>query len=123
MTFKYNREIYPRTALIKAAYHFTDVAYLHLDCDRNYYLVIIEPKKGHQVKEQDFENEILAQLARYEIFRQTREIREISLARAMASSVVQEKTSDNSSEGDEDIPADTILKDWFDTHEQHSETS
>ena len=32
---KYNRELYSKTALIKAAYNFTDRAYLHLDADEN----------------------------------------------------------------------------------------
>lgn len=120
MTFMYKKELYPKTALIKAAYHFTDVAYLHLDCDDKNFIVDIEPKAGCELEERDFENEILAQLARYEIFRQTKEIREISLARAMASSVVNVEVEEESyAESDEeDVPADSILKDWFDTHEQ-----
>jgi hypothetical protein len=34
---QFNKELYSRVALIKAAYNFTDVAYLHLDADDKYY--------------------------------------------------------------------------------------
>ena len=30
---KFNKELYSKTALIKAAYNFTDKAYVHLDSD------------------------------------------------------------------------------------------
>ena len=36
---KYNRELYSKIALIKAAYNFTDRAYVHLDADEKYYYV------------------------------------------------------------------------------------
>ena len=34
---KYNKELYSKIALIKAAYNFTDRAYVHLDADKKYY--------------------------------------------------------------------------------------
>lgn len=112
MRFTYKKELYPKAALIKAAYHFTDAAYLHLDADETYYIVTIEAKEGHNLDSRDFENEILAQIARYEVFQQTKDIREISLARALASSVVD--TAGEPGPSDEnDVDADKILKDWF----------
>ena len=36
---KFNKELYSKTALIKAAYNFTDKAYVHLDSDDKYYLL------------------------------------------------------------------------------------
>ena len=33
---KFSKELYSRTALIKAAYNFTDMAYIHLDADDHY---------------------------------------------------------------------------------------
>lgn len=115
MRFWYRKEMYPKIAVIKAAYHFTDVAYLHLDCDEECYIVDIIPKKGELVEERDFENQILAQVARNEIYQQTKEIREITLARAVASSIVE----DNHAEADteESISAETILRNWFDENE------
>ncbi len=115
MRFFYRKEIYPRIAVIKAAYHFTDVAYLHLDCDEECYIVDIVPKEGKNVEERDFENQILAQVARNEIYKQTKGIREIALARALASSVVE--NDDEDEDTDENIPAKFILNNWFDTNE------
>lgn len=114
MVFQYKKELYPKIALIKAAYHFTDVAYLHLDCDEEYYTVEIVPKGENTIAERDFENQILAQTARNEIYKQTKEIREIALARALASSVVE---NDDCEEADESIPANQILNNWFDANE------
>ena len=41
---KYNRELYSKIALIKAAYNFTDRAYVHLDADEKYYYVSLNAK-------------------------------------------------------------------------------
>lgn len=42
---KFNRELYSKTALIKASYNFTDQAYVHLDADENYYYCIYSAKR------------------------------------------------------------------------------
>ena len=117
MVFKYNKKIYPKVVIIKAAYHFTDIAYIHLDCDEVYYIVSIEPKLGAEIDEKSFENETLAQVARYEVFQQTKNIREIPLARALASSVVEKNDNiDTFDLVDSDV-ADDILRDWFENNE------
>ena len=46
---RYKREIYPKTALLKAAYSFTDSVYVHLDSDDEYYYVSLIPKEGYPV--------------------------------------------------------------------------
>lgn len=117
---KYNRELYSKTALIKAAYNFTDRAYLHLDADKSYYYVSISTKDGQQeVTNQEFENEILAQSARHEIYLQTKNIRELMLARAVATSVVapREEAVETDSENTHAFSEDEILKDWFEANE------
>ena len=59
---KYNRELYSKIALIKAAYNFTDRAYVHLDADQNYYYVSLNVKnEKEEISDAEFENEILAQ--------------------------------------------------------------
>lgn len=116
---KYNRELYSKIALIKAAYNFTDKAYVHLDADEKYYYVSICEKDGkEEISENEFENEILAQSARHEIYLQTKSIRELMLARAVATSVVAPKDEDESSnsEIEQEFSEDEILKDWFDTN-------
>ena len=59
---KFRKELYSKIALIKAAYNFSDRAYIHLDADGDYYYVTIEPKAGDDmVSEQEFENEMLTE--------------------------------------------------------------
>ena len=128
MRFTYSKELYSRTALIKAAFHYTDRAYVHLDCDDSSYTVDIVQKPGcTPVDLREFDNTLLAQLAREEVYQKTKEIRKIALARAMASSVIEtnedvlaEKQNDRKVpeplplEEDTERPED-ILKDWFTT--------
>lgn len=115
---KYSKELYSKTALIKAAYNFTDKAYLHLDADNDYYYVSIIPKDGNdEVSNEEFENEILTQSARHEIYLQTKNIRELMLARAVATSVVAptEETTEPDTNDELEYSEEEILKDWFDS--------
>lgn len=43
--FQFHRDLYSKSALIKAAYNFTDRAYIHLDADETYYYVQIAAKR------------------------------------------------------------------------------
>lgn len=117
---KYRKELYSKTALIKAAYNFTDKAYIHLDADNDYYYVTISLKQGQEeITEKEFENEILTQSARHEVYLQTKNIRELMLARAVATSVIaptEEKTESNEQE-ELEYSEEEILKDWFDGNE------
>ena len=115
MKFRFKRELYSKTALLKAAYNYTDKAYVHLDADEDYYYVNIEMKDmGNSVSEKEFSNEMLAQSVRHEIYLQTKNIRELMLARALATSVV---TDPGVLQESVDVPdqycEDEILKDWF----------
>ena len=116
---KFNRELYSKIALIKAAYNFTDVAYVHLDADNNYYYVNILPKEGYSdVADEVFENEILAQSVRHEVYLQTKNIRELMLARAVATSVIASEEQPEYDEQSQDtFSEDEILKDWFASNE------
>ena len=110
---KFNKELYSKTALISAAYNFTDKAYVHLDADDQKYYVSLSGKEGStSISEEEFLNEILTQSVRHEVYRQTKNIRELMLARAMASSVMFEEEFDDYEES-EKYAEDEILKDWF----------
>lgn len=116
---KFCKELYSKVALIKAAYNFTDNAYVHLDADDNYYYVAIESKReGFEVKEQEFINEMLTQSVRHEVYQQTKNIRELLLARAMATSVIVDEEIVDDSETDDTFSENDILKDWFATNEE-----
>ncbi len=116
---KFSKELYSKVALIKAAYNFTDIAYIHLDADEKYYLVYIQPKNAQQkVTDEDFENEILSQSVRHEIYLQTKNIRELMLARAVATSVIAPEDSfEYDLQPKESFSEDEILKDWFMSNE------
>lgn len=117
---KFNKQLYSKVALIKAAYNFTDIAYLHLDADESYYIVTLEEKSPEkEVTEQAFINEMLAQSVRHEVYLQTKSIRELLLARAMATSlIVDNELVEEEIEDKVVFSENEILKDWFDTNEK-----
>lgn len=116
---KFSKELYSKIALIKAAYNYTDIAYVHLDADDVYYYVSIENKKpGQEINEQDFINEMLAQSVRHEIYQQTKNIRELLLARAMATSVIVENGIEENEKVNGLFNENEILKDWFVANEE-----
>lgn len=112
--FRFRKELYSKVALIKAAYNFTDDAYIHLDADDNYYYVIIESKQpGCPIGEKEFVNEMLTQSVRHEVYQQTKNIRELLLARAMATSLIVDEALVDDPDCGEAFEENEILKDWF----------
>lgn len=120
MRLSFNKELYSKTALLKAAYNFTDKAFVHLDLDDVYYYVELKPRDDSEsVSEDSFVNEMLTQSIRHEVYLQTKNVRELLLARAMATTVLAE-TVEPEREGidEEDIfTEDQILKDWYSENE------
>ena len=114
LEFRYGKELYPKDVLIKAAFHFLNVAYVHLDCTETEYVVRMTPKPGNNIVEAEFDNEILSQLTRHTINEQTKEIRALTLARALGSSVVIH-SAENDEIMNDSVEADNILKDWFES--------
>ena len=116
---KFRKELYDKIALIKAAYNFTDVAYVHLDADDYYYYVTIEPKFGAEnVSENDFVNEMLVQSVRHEVYQQTKNIRELLLARSMATSIIVDDMQYCEDDDFEAFSENEVLKDWFKGNEE-----
>ena len=113
--------MYTKTALIKASYQFTDVAFILLDADNTHYIVNITYKDGSPDGglEGLFENELLMQSARQIVSQQTKEIRELLMARAFASTVVysEEKVAVPDNPADNES-LDSILNNWFDKYEE-----
>ena len=115
----FSKELYSKIALIKAAYNFTDNAYVHLDADDRYYYVAIEPKcPDYKVSEQEFINEMLTQSIRHEVYQQTKNIRELLLARAMATSVIVDENLIDDNDGEDSFTESEILRDWFEANEK-----
>ncbi len=110
------QKLYPKEAVMKAAYHYLDRAYFHVDAlDDTYVITIIaKDESDADTIQMEFENEVLAQAVRYQVYLQTHTLREVLMARAMASTIVGEETN----MGTEEIPEsedalEDVLKDWF----------
>lgn len=122
MKLFYHKELYSKEALLKAAYHFTDRAYVYLGVEGDTYFVDFTPKEGitfdRENLENTFKNELLVQVIHQIISRQTSPLRELLVARALSSTLVD--TADRTSELEQPMtPAaqdelDAITKDWFD---------
>lgn len=115
MELRFSKELYSKTALIKAAYNFTDIAYVHLDADDDNWLVSLEAKSGMKApNENDFVNEMLTQSVRHEVYLQTKNIRELLLARAMATSVIaDEELLEEDDAATAAFDESDILEEWF----------
>ncbi len=112
---KYSKNIYQLEALLKAAFALTDSMYVHLDEEDNYYLVSLLSKEdeAEELLYLKFENELIAQQTRYIVSIKTKNLREMIVARALASTMINEENEEYND--CDDYKADEILKDWFST--------
>ena len=118
MKFTFSKSLYNKEALLKAAYSYTDRAYIHLDADDKYYIVEIMWKNENfstGIELEEFQNEILAQMIRQEVREKTKTIRELILARAFSSTMISETPSFQPESNTVDI--NDILRDWFEKYE------
>lgn len=122
MRLQYDKEFYSKEALLKAAYHFTDRAYVYLGVEDGSFFVDFTAKGGTQFDkeklENEFKNELLAQVIHQTISKETTVLRELLVARALSSTMVDEGISSDAVESpmteDAQDELDAIAKDWFD---------
>lgn len=122
MRIQYDKEFYSKEALLKAAYHFTDRAYVYLGVEDGSFFVDFTAKGGTQFDkeklENEFKNELLAQVIHQTISKETTVLRELLVARALSSTMVDEGISSDAVESpmteDAQDELDAIAKDWFD---------
>lgn len=117
---EYDSTIYEKAALLKAAYAFIDEYYIHLECNASgNYGIRFTPKLDDMKKDivERFENELLAQTVRQHVYRETKALREIMVARAMASSMIVKDDAANvtvsEKESQKSYDLNNILTDWF----------
>ena len=116
MKYEFDKSLYSKDVLLAAAYSFTDKAYLHLDIVDGKYVVNIKMKPDfHEIDEESFCNEMIAQAVRKNISEKTKNIRELILARAFSSTVIDERNEAASE--DAGYSEQDILKDWFENYE------
>lgn len=122
MRIQYDKEFYSKEALLKAAYHFTDRAYVYLGVEDGSFFVDFTAKGGIQFDkeklENEFKNELLAQVIHQTVSKETTVLRELLVARALSSTMVDEGISSDVAESpmteDAQDALDAIAKDWFD---------
>ena len=122
MRIQYDKEFYSKEALLKAAYHFTDRAYVYLGVEDGSFFVDFTAKGGTQFDkeklENEFKNELLAQVIHQTVSKETTVLRELLVARALSSTMVDEGISSDATESpmteDAQDALDAIAKDWFD---------
>lgn len=118
MIFHFSKDLYPKTALLKAAYSFTDRAYIHLDAKEDQYIVDISIKSDEkEFTLKEFENELLFQSLKYSVFQQTKDIRRLIVTRALASTLIEEDTTIPTDDKKEDFDIESVLEDWFEKYE------
>lgn len=116
MKLKFSKEIYAKEAIIKAAYFYTDKYYMELDADNTYFYVELSAKEQEETNlEKDFMNEVLIQTTRLNISSQTKNVREMIIGRALASTIIDNK--DTGFVDDDNINSEDILNNWFDVNE------
>ena len=95
----YAKEFYSKEVILKAAYAFTDRLYIHLDADETHYKVQLISKSEEDKNEEElyaeFENELIAQETRRMIAEQTKSVREMIVARALSSTIVNKVEEDD----------------------------
>lgn len=120
MVIKLSEEIYPKESILKAAYKFSADYQIYLDKKGGYYLLEVETADGNSISDPGLEHEIrkelLAQAARHAVVQQTQELRNIIVARALASTIIDDHDGGYVSE--EDMKAEDILTDWFDKYDE-----
>ncbi len=121
---KLKKSVYPKVAVLKAAYNFIEEHYIHIDEDEKYWIVSISAKKEQRNSkriEKEFENELLAQTVRYSVYRETHTVRELLLARALTSTMIEHTEQMREQENTEDDISEeqlnSILTSWFDNYE------
>ena len=92
---------------------FTDRAYVHLDVKNDNFIVELGMKNlDDSLGAKEFENELIIQTARYVINKKTKTLRELMLARAVASTIlVNNDLKDDKYDDEEVIDIDGMLED------------
>ena len=122
MRILYSKELYSKKALLKAAHHFTDNYYIYVGVEDDSFFVDFSTKDESLIDsdklQNQFKNEILAQVIHQSISNETSDLRKLLVARALSSTMVDEEDPvDNEPEtmNEESLnELSAIAKDWYD---------
>lgn len=120
-----SKSVYLPQVILKAAYAFLKDAYIHIDETSDAWVLNFTLKSNSCDIENlvdEFENELISQAVRWNVYQQTHTLRELLMARAMTSTMIDEDDPlDRIAEAQADIDQeelDDILTNWFDNHEK-----
>lgn len=120
--FSINKIVYDIPIIMKAGYMFIDEYYIFFELlSESEIQVTISPKdknKDLNIVAKEFCNELLIQSIRYDTYKNTKNIREIILGRALYSACIEEDDFDEKDFSFEENISDTddlnkIAKNWF----------
>lgn len=119
---KVDERIFCKEAVLKASYLFVDRFYVHLSyCERHHIAIELTPKPGTDSTgiDRTFENELIAQMVRYQVSQSNKDLKELILGRALYSTCLDRIQEPESPEDDEvSFPSlDEIAVDWFEQNE------
>jgi len=124
--FYLNKDIYKIKTIMKASYKFIEDFYILLDyCDENI-KVVLESKNKNDTElmkkyKGEFYNELLRQNVRYTVSKDTRNIRELLMGKALYDTCIEyedsvaEETIEENSDINDNLD---ILVNWFDKSEE-----
>lgn len=115
---EFSNTLYTKEALLKAAYAFTDICYVHLDEHATGYVVAMYNKENDmEIKDPEiymqFENELIAQQTRFVISKKSKNIREMIVARALSSTMIGKIADLDVDDESYTYDGDTLMRDWF----------
>lgn len=114
MEFSFSKDLYSKQVLLKTCFHFTDNYYVFLDLADDRFILNIKSKNGvnnPNIKD-EFLNELLAQATRQAVYMETKNIREMMMARAISSSIIELPRSEN----DVGMASEDVFNEWFAEH-------
>jgi|GEM_PF-330287 hypothetical protein len=125
MRVLYSKNIYSKKALLKAAYHFTDRYYVYLGVEGDSFFVDFTSKSGDIIDgerlQNQFKNEILAQVIHLVVANETSDLRKLVVARALSSTMIdEERNNDETNNRPTNIDEislnelSAIARDWYD---------
>lgn len=124
LTLTFDKKIYSKSALMMTAFLMTDKLYLHLRQNEDYWIVDCIRKDLSSASEYEFSNELIHQQCHLDLLIQNADIRKILLARALASTVLENGVGQTAAEDeyssvqvekgiDDDFSEDEILRSWY----------
>mgnify|MGYP004678835097 CR=1 FL=1 len=122
--FKISKNIYPLPCIKKAASNFLEFAYIYIDEEENNYVVKISKHNDLNFEKDivgEFYNELLRECIRFDISKETKNIRELIVGRSLYSTCIYDENIDaNSTENmesniinEEIYDINNIAKNWF----------